>query len=82
MRKILLTLAATIAVAAVSVPTVPRANAMPVGAAAGLQAALQGASLLEEAAVVCRHRYRSSRRYCRNVLVCRHRYWSSRRYCY
>jgi hypothetical protein len=82
MRKFLFTLAAAIAVISVTMLAAPRADAMPVGAATGMQAALQGASLLEEAAFVCRHRYRSSRRVCRNVLVCRHRYYSSRRYCY
>jgi hypothetical protein len=82
MRKFLFAFAAAVAVISVTTWAAPRADATPVGAAIGIQAALQGASLLEEAAVVCRHRYRSSRRVCRNVLVCRHRYYSSRRYCY
>ncbi len=62
MRKILLTLgvASTIVAAASIVP----ANAMTIGTASGIQAAIADTSLLDEVAYVCRHRYYSSRRVC------------------
>jgi hypothetical protein len=40
------------------------ANAMAVGTAPSMQAAIDNASALEDAAYVCRHRYYSSRRVC------------------
>ena len=62
MRKILLSLAA--ASALVAAASVAPANAMTVGTAPGIQAALDGTSAVEDVAYVCRHRYYSSRRVC------------------
>jgi hypothetical protein len=61
-RKILLSIAAaSVIVAAASVTP---ASAMTVGTAAGIQAAIDNTSSLEDVAYVCRHRYWSSRRVC------------------
>ncbi len=64
MRKVLLSLAAASAIvsAASLVPT--RAEAMTVGTAAGVLAAVEDTSLLEDVRYVCRHRGFSSRRAC------------------
>jgi hypothetical protein len=64
MKRILLSLTAAAAIAA-SVSLLPsRAEAMGVGTAAAMDYALHETSLLEEAAYVCRHRWRTSRRVC------------------
>jgi hypothetical protein len=57
---LLLAVAATLAASALLVPS--RAEAMGVGAAAAMDFAANETSLLEEAAYVCRHRWRTSRR--------------------
>ena len=64
MRKSLLSLVAASAIvsAAALVPT--GASAFTAGTASGVRAAIEDVSLLEEAAWVCRHRWRSSRRAC------------------
>ena len=62
MRKILLSLAA--ASALVAAASIAPANAMTVGTAPGIQAAIDGTSLVEDVAYVCSHRYYSSRRVC------------------
>ena len=79
MRTILLSLAAASALVSVAVLTAPRADAMIVGSAAAIQQAIQDNNLTEDVALVCRHRYWSSRQRC--VVVCRHRPFSSRRWC-
>lgn len=62
MHKFALSLvAATMIVGAA--PLAP-AGAMAVGTAAGIQAAIDDAAMMRDAAYVCRHRYYSSRRVC------------------
>jgi len=81
MRTILLSLtAATAIVSAVSLGST-RADAMPIGSATTIQDLLQSNNMIEDLAVVCRHRTYSSRQRCRTVLICRHRSWDSRRVC-
>ena len=79
MRTILLSLTAATALVSAAVLTAPRADAMIVGSAAAIQQAIQDNNLTEDIALVCRHRYWSSRQRC--VVVCRHRPFSSRRWC-
>jgi phage terminase large subunit-like protein len=62
MRKILLSIATASAIVAAA--SVAPASAMTVGTAAGIQAAIDGTSAVEDVAYVCRHRYWSSRRVC------------------
>jgi hypothetical protein len=62
MRKLLLSL--TAASALVAAASLAPANAMTVGTAPTMQAAVDNASSLEDVAYVCRHRYYSSRRVC------------------
>jgi hypothetical protein len=62
MRKILLSLTAASAIVACA--SVVPAGAMTVGTASGIHAAIADASVLDEVAYVCRHRYYSSRRVC------------------
>src|SRR5437764_1128156 len=62
MRKILLSLTAVSALVAAA--SIAPANAMTVGTAPGVQAAIDGTSLVEDVAYVCSHRYYSSRRAC------------------
>ena len=76
MRKTLLSLAAASALMAAA-PIVP-ANAMTVGTASGIQAAIDGTSTVEDVAYVCRHRYYSSRRVCWWTPNYRYRYWRRR----
>ena len=64
MRKFLLSLTvAAVTVAAASLAP-GRAEAMTVGTAPGIQAALADGSLTTDVVYVCRHRYWSSRRVC------------------
>ena len=62
MRRILLSLTAASAIVAAA--SVVPANAMTVGTASGIQAAINDTNALEDVAYVCRHRYYSSRRVC------------------
>ena len=62
MRKFLLSLVAASALVAV-VPAAP-ASAMNVGTAAAIQAAIDDEALVQDAAYVCSHRWRTSRRLC------------------
>jgi hypothetical protein len=62
MRKLLLSLTAASAIVAAA-STAP-AQAMGVGAAPGIQVAVENATVMEDAAYICRHRYYSSRRAC------------------
>jgi len=62
MRKELLALVVTTAIAIAAVPT--SARSMTAGIGSGIQAALADISLLEEARYVCRHRVHTSRRVC------------------
>jgi hypothetical protein len=76
MRKVLLSLTAASAIVAAA--SVVPASAMTVGTAAGIEAALAGTSMLDEAAYVCRHRYYRSSRRCWWTPTYRYRGW--RRY--
>ena len=80
MRKILLSLTAASAIVAAA--SVVPASAMTVGTASGIQAAIADASVLDEVAYVCRHRYYSSRRVCwwRPGGYCWRRGWRYRRW--
>jgi hypothetical protein len=72
--------AAAAALLSAATLTSTTANAMtPLGSVSAIQQALQDASVLEDVALVCRHRHWSSRQRCR--VVCFHRRWSSRRVC-
>src|SRR5262245_10381798 len=64
MRKLLFALTTAAAVVAAGAFTTGRAEAMTVGTASGLQAALADVALLEESARVCRHRFYTSGRRC------------------
>lgn len=80
MRRIYLSLAATsIFVSAVALMP---ANAMTVGTASGVQAAIADTSALQDARYVCRHRFHTSRRVCwwQPDRPWRHRHWRSRRW--
>ncbi len=63
MRKVLLSFAAASAIVAAA--SVAPASAMSLGGtAAAIQAAIADEALVQDAAYVCRHRWRSSRRVC------------------
>jgi len=62
MRSFLLSVTAASALLAAA--SLAPAHAMTVGTASTMQAAVDNASALEDAAYVCRHRYYSSRRVC------------------
>jgi len=64
MNRILLSLSAAAAIAASGLLLPSRAEAMGIGTAAAMDDALHESSLLEGAAYVCRHRWRTSRRVC------------------
>ena len=81
MRTILLSLTAAAALVSAATLGSSRAEAMPIGSAAAIQDLLQGTNMIEDVALVCRHRAHSSRQRCRHVVVCRHRGWSTRRVC-
>jgi hypothetical protein len=79
MRKILLSLTAASAIVAAA--SVVPASAMTVGTAAGIQAAIDGTSAVEDVAYVCRHGAYSSRRFCSwrpSYRGWRHRGWRRR----
>src|SRR5436190_21629512 len=78
MRKIVLSLTAVSAL--VVGAAIAPAQAMTVGTAAGMQAAIDNASMVEDAAYVCRHRYWSSRRVCWWRPNYRYRGWRGRRW--
>jgi hypothetical protein len=79
MRTFLLSIAAAATIVSAATLTAPRADAMIVGSASAIQAIIQDGNVVEDVALVCRHRAWSSRQRC--VVVCRHRGWSSRRVC-
>ena len=62
MRRILLSLVATTAI--ISAASLAPANAMTVGTAPGIRAALADTGVVDEVVYVCRHRYYTSRRLC------------------
>jgi hypothetical protein len=62
MRTVLLSL--TMASAIVAGASLAPAQAMTVGTAAGIQAALADEALAQDAAYTCRHRFYTSRRFC------------------
>ena len=78
MRRILLTVTAALAI--LSAPSLAPAQAMTVGTAAGIEAALADTSALQDVAYVCRHRFTSSRRVCWWRPGFRHRGWRWRRW--
>jgi uncharacterized ion transporter superfamily protein YfcC len=63
MRHMLLSLTAASAIMSAAALLAP-ANAMTVGTASGIKAALDETSALDTVVYVCRHRYYSSRRVC------------------
>jgi len=83
MHKSLLSLAAATVVMSTAALLPTRADAMTVGTAAAVEAAMAGVGLVEDARYVCRHRFYTSGRRCfwRPTTVCRHVYYSSRRVC-
>jgi hypothetical protein len=78
MRKTLLSLTAASAIVAAAPIAIAPASAMTVGTASGIQAAIDGASAIEDVAYVCRHRYYSSRRVCWWTPSYRYRGWRYR----
>jgi hypothetical protein len=62
MRTTLLSLTAATAIATAA--ALSPAQAMTVGTASGIEAALADTSVLDDVAYVCRHRFYSSRRVC------------------
>lgn len=64
MRKIVLSLAAAAAIISAASLAPTQANAMTVGTASGIEAAIAETSAVLDVATVCRHRYYSSRRVC------------------
>ena len=84
MHRTILSLAAAAAIACTAALLPSRADAMTVGTAAAIEAAIEATSLVDDVAVyVCRHRGYSSYRTCRwrTVRVCRHLRYDSRRIC-
>ena len=63
MRRLLIATTAAAAVLSASLFTTGRADAMTVGTAAGVRAAIEDASAMMDVPYVCRHRYYSSRRW-------------------
>ena len=63
MRRILLSLTAAFAIVSAAALPAP-ASAMTIGTAAGIRAALDETSALDQVVYVCRHRYYTSRRVC------------------
>jgi hypothetical protein len=80
MRTTFLSLTAAGAMATIA--ALMPANAMTVGAASGVQAAIADTSSLQDARYVCRHRFHTSRRVCwwRPDRPWRHSHWRSRRW--
>jgi hypothetical protein len=78
MRRILLSLVAASAI--VSAASLAPANAMTVGTAPGVQAALADTGVVDEVVYVCRHRYYTSRRLCWWRPGYRYRHWHWRRW--
>ena len=76
MRKLLLTMTATVAI--LSASTLTPAGAMTPGTATGIEGALAETSALQDAAYVCRHRYLTSRRVCWWRPGFRWRWWRRR----
>jgi hypothetical protein len=72
MRKIILSLAAVAAIVSAASLVPSRADAMTVGTASAIEAAIAGTSAVQDVAYVCRHRYYSSRRVCSWVPGSRH----------
>ena len=64
MRKILLSVAAAVAIVSAASLAPTSANAMTPGSAAGVLGALEETSLVDDVRYVCRHRGYSSRRAC------------------
>jgi hypothetical protein len=64
MRRTLLSLAAASAIVSAAALAPTGASALTAGAGAGVRAAIEDTSLLEDVAWVCRHRWQSSRRHC------------------
>ena len=75
MRKLMLSLTAASAI--VVTAAVAPVQAMGIGTVSGLQTAIHNASVVEDAAYVCQHRYYTSRRVCYWRPTYR-RYWRRR----
>jgi hypothetical protein len=87
MRRILASMAATVAAVSFSLLLTTGAGAVTVGTAPGVKRALAETSAVEKVVRVCRHRFWTSQRYCytdrsRPPTVCHHLRNSSRRDCY
>ncbi len=81
MRKLLLAITTAAAVLLVGSFTADRANAMTVGSASGVRAAIEDVSAMLEVPYVCRHRWSTSGRRCWWVPgERRYRYWRYRRW--
>jgi hypothetical protein len=74
------------ALAAATILAPTRADAMTIGTASGIRAAIEGTNVIEDVRTVCSHNWNTSRRWCRWVpsrrQVCTHRWNTSRRVCY
>jgi ABC-type phosphate transport system permease subunit len=87
MRRILASMAATVAAVSFSLLLTTGASAVTVGTAPGIKRALAETSAVEKVVRVCRHQFWTSRRVCyidrsRPPTVCHHIRNSSRRDCY
>ena len=87
MRRILASMAATVAAVLFSLLLTTGASAATVGTAPGIKRALTETSTVEKVVRICRHRFWTSGRYCytdrsRPPTVCHHLRNSSRRDCY
>ena len=75
MNRTILSLAAAAAIASTAALLPSRASAMGVGTASAIEIAVAGASMLEDVALVCRHRGWRSRRVCWRTYPRRWRYY-------
>ncbi len=85
MRRLLIAITAAAAVLSAVGVTTGRADAMTVGTASGVRAAMEDVAAMQDVAYVCRHRYYTSGRYCfwTGYRVYRpYRYWRYRRWRY
>lgn len=84
MRRLLFAMTAAVAVLAAGMFTTGRADAMTVGSASGVRAAMEDVSAMLDAAYVCRHRFYTSGRRCwwtgGVYFAPRYRFWRHRRW--
>lgn len=85
MSKTLLSLAAAVSIVSSAALLPSRADAITVGAASTLQAAIAAIDMTEDVRYVCRHRWNTSGRRCYwrgpSRRVCTHQWSTSRRWC-